>query len=112
MRDLIFCLLAAIRLILPTRRPHRAPVPAPVGKPLPPSAWSEDFPHVTASSWARYYGDRPHLFDSHGLAAVRPYFVAYERRVEHLRQRERRTAAALASVGIDHDVALAVAVAA
>ncbi|MGW8374241.1 hypothetical protein [Streptomyces sp. ODS28] len=49
------------------------------------------------------------MLDEHGLALVRPYFVAYEQRAERQRQRERRVAAALAPVGIDYDVALVAA---
>ncbi|MEU6650487.1 hypothetical protein ABZ904_13805 [Streptomyces sp. NPDC046900] len=40
--------------------------------------------------------------DADTLPLVRPYLVAWERRQEREAQRERRTAAALASFGVDY----------
>ncbi|ARX85615.1 hypothetical protein SMD44_05079 [Streptomyces alboflavus] len=49
------------------------------------------------------------------VALVRPYLLAHEHRMhreqsqrERRLQRERRTAAALASMGIDYDIAIAI----
>lgn len=43
------------------------------------------------------------------VAFVRPYLVAWEAEQERRLQHERRTAAALASLGIDYDIEAAVA---
>jgi len=108
MRDLIACLYALLTLRLPNRGRHRAHVPTPAVEHTPTTPY-EDFPHIKTSAWARYYGDRPCEFDEHGLALVRPYFIAHERWAERHRQCERRVAAVLAPVGIDYDVALVAA---
>ncbi|MFD7716160.1 hypothetical protein [Streptomyces sp. NPDC059814] len=51
--------------------------------------------------------------DGHAIPLIRPYLVAYEQSIasEQVRlvQRERRTAAALASLGIDYDPTLVLA---
>lgn len=98
-------LTAALRLLLPARGRHRAPEPtAPTPPPDPFS-----IPHVYARFWPRYHGARPAIFDEHGLALVRPYFIAHEQWVEREQKNERRTAAALAGCGIEYDLALVAA---
>ncbi len=105
MRDLIACFCALLSLWLPARRatPH---APA---QPATPPKLPGILPDSVGPGFPRHYGTRPQVLDEHGLALVRPYFVAYEQRAERQRQRERRVAAALAPVGIDYDVALVAA---
>jgi hypothetical protein len=73
-------------LLAPTGR-HRATVPtAPVSAVRPPLPYRARF----------------ETFDGGSVAIVRPYLVAHEKRREAYRQRERRRALVLATMGIDY----------
>ncbi|WP_432110766.1 hypothetical protein [Streptomyces sp. YPW6] len=89
MRDLIALLTHWLRALLGHTRPGRHS--AAYLSPTPP---------------------RPTSRPSHAeqIALVRPYLIAHERDRERRLQRERRTAATLATLGIDYDVTEVVAV--
>lgn len=93
-------LSALLELLLPAQGRRRAgstaptaptkPVPTVVPAPTPPPR-----PHIPPQAPA---GDRASL-------RVRPYLVAWEAQREVQRQRERRTALAMAAVGLDFEAA-------
>ncbi|EPH40319.1 hypothetical protein ABT390_13435 [Streptomyces aurantiacus] len=95
MRDLIALLCHALRLVITGRTPrHRARAhPAPHTAPAP-----------TPRSVPRHVQELRHPLTGEDVALIRPYLLAHERHREHRLQKERRTAAALASMGIDYDV--------
>ncbi|NGO71460.1 hypothetical protein [Streptomyces boncukensis] len=109
MRDLIACLHPLLRLLLPQPRPGRHTA-AYLANPAP----TRPAPAQPAKSQPRpvpdHVRERMHPLDAEAVAPIRPYLIAHEHRVERRRQRERRTAAALATLGIDYDPNLAVAV--
>jgi hypothetical protein len=86
MRELIRWLLGVI--LKPTGR-HRAVSPEAPTRPCP-----------SLPPLPRWYAQMP--IDGHAVPIVRPYVIAYERRVEVYRQRERRRALVLATMGIDY----------
>jgi hypothetical protein len=93
MRELIRWVLS---LFLPPsgkRRSTEPAEPAPVARPVPPvrPARAERFAPL----------------DGGAVALVRPYLVAWEREQERRRQRDRRRAAVLASLGQDYPGAAA-----
>lgn len=111
MRDLIaylyIWLAPGVRRTLHRIRARTAPHPLPAMLPVLPTAPTYARrpvpPHVIA---------RRQPLDGHAVALVRPYLRVYEQAcaAEELRriQRERRTAAALATCGIDYDPLLTV----
>ncbi|RZU21761.1 hypothetical protein [Streptomyces sp. BK239] len=52
-----------------------------------------------------HVAERFRPLDAEQVALVRPYLIAHEKERERRLQRERRTAAVLAELGIDYDVA-------
>ena len=107
MRDLIACLCTLLRLLFPQRRPGRHSAAY-----LTSSAPAHPAPTQTAKRRPRpvpeHVRERLRPLDGEAVALVRPYLIAHEREVEHRLRRERRTAAALATLGIDYDPHLAV----
>lgn len=103
MRDLIALLVHWLRALLGHAQPgrhsaaylaHTPPRPAPRlspdESPLP--------PHVA---------ERFRPLDAEQVALVRPYLIAYEQERERRLQKERRTAATLATLGIEYDMTAA-----
>lgn len=107
MRDLIACLY--IWLGAPFRRTLHATIrraAAYLATPKPPAARPTVPP---APAYARrplpeHIRERFRPLDGETIALVRPYLATHERRVEQRLQRERRTAAVLATAGIDYDI--------
>ncbi|GAA1928176.1 hypothetical protein GCM10009716_40010 [Streptomyces sodiiphilus] len=108
MRDLIACfaiwLVPGLRRSL--RRAHRRVSELFVHTPVTPSAQAV-LPRPPAFSrrpFPAHVRARLATLDGHKIALVRPYVLAQERRraEERRLQRERRTAAVLATVGIDY----------
>lgn len=87
MRDFIAWLLS---LFLPARGKRRG-TPAPTA---PTRTVSRPLPTPRAP--------RPEVINADGMPLVRPYLVHWERQQEAHRQRERRRAAVLASLGQDY----------
>lgn len=100
MRDLIALLSHWLRVLLGHATPgrhaaaHFAHDPAPMSR-----------PQTTARPVPEHVRERFRPLIAEQVALVRPYLVAYEQQREQRLQRERRTAAVLAEVGIDYDIA-------
>lgn len=102
MRDLIALLYRTLRTLINRTPRHRAPgFP---GAHLPPVG------APTTMLLPRHVQERRGYLAGEEVALVRPYLLAHEHRMhrdvhrEQFLQRERRTAAALASMGIDYDI--------
>lgn len=114
MRDLIHCLYICLasglrRALRASCRRARSRWLAPVAPPPPPSVLPLRPPYDRGALPAHVQERRKPL-DEDAFRFVRPYLVVHEqnRAAEHVRhiQRERRTAATLASMGIEYDVTL------
>lgn len=106
MRDLIALLTHWLRALLGHTRPGRHS--AAYLSPTPPRPASR--PSHNERPLPPHVVERSRPLDAEQVALVRPYLIAHERDRERRLQKERRTAAALATLGIEYDVTAAVAV--
>ncbi|WP_406321070.1 hypothetical protein [Streptomyces sp. NBC_00519] len=114
MRDLIACLVIWLRpglsrTLCAARRHIRARLAS--TPPPPPLPVLPAVPRYARGPLPAHVIERRKPLDGHANRLVRPYLVAHEQALaaEQVRrlQRERRTATALATLGIDYDPALA-----
>lgn len=97
MRDLIALLYCTLRALIRPRTPRRR-APAHTAARLPPTAAPAKL------SLPRHVQERHGHLTGEEVVLVRPYLLAHEHCMHRHLQRERRTAAALASMGIDYDI--------